>query len=377
MTPGVNSSTGAITTAQSRAKNNTSGWNNSDSAVADLTTSLYEDSSYSGGFNRFILSSCDVNYSEKTQIMTTFGDSEVVYYFGKNPVIMNLQGILIDSLTDSWFVDFVNTYQTFLRGSQLAQNFQSITLVLPTMTVVGSVISLGTNENASRDTDIPFSMQFYAKSIVMTPTINPIGLIASNVSSKAIFNKATRTSMGASLPTLGSGFTEPSWVTSVNNFSSGITTPANTFATNVTSAITTTIASVTKFIGLITKTLSNLITAFTAPLNAVLRVITSVTGAVNAVASLVASSAASIGHLLSVPGADIATALSQLKNTAGVIHRLPQSVSQSFKANFHAGNYRSSGGNTLAILSSGKTKVSKVPALNSGYSYTPNSSVII
>ena len=31
--------------------------------------------------------------------MTTFGDNEVVYYFGKNPVVINIQGMLIDSLT--------------------------------------------------------------------------------------------------------------------------------------------------------------------------------------------------------------------------------------------------------------------------------------
>ena len=65
--------------------------------------SIYNDligiSNKQRGYDRFLLTDFSVSYSEKTQIMTTFGDNEVVYYFGKNPVIINLSGVLVDSCT--------------------------------------------------------------------------------------------------------------------------------------------------------------------------------------------------------------------------------------------------------------------------------------
>ena len=161
------------------------------------------------GYDRFLLTDFNVSYSEKTQIMTTFGDNEVVYYFGKNPVIINLSGVLVDSLTNDWFGNFINLYNNFLRGTQLARNFEMLQLVLPNMTIVGSILSLSHQQTSTRDTDIPFSMQFYAKQIMMLPqpTLGIYGYSQQPLSGAGIFTTANRQSQGASLPYLGTGKT--------------------------------------------------------------------------------------------------------------------------------------------------------------------------
>jgi hypothetical protein len=366
--------------------------------------SVYHDligiTNQSKGYDRFLLVSCDVSYSEKVQIMTTFGDNEVVYFFGKNPVVMNLQGMLIDSLTNDWLGPFVQLYQTFLRGTQLAKNFEMIELVLPNMKVIGSILSLSHQQNSARDTDIPFNMQFYAKQITMLPqptlgTFNQnlsVSLKASNV-----FAAGGRYGQGASLasttatPTvsiygqkytaLGSGstggFTEPTWLSNpgkLTDISNSLATGYTWFRNNISSPVVSVIATLTKAIQTITKDITKIISSFTNPLNAVLSDIINVATQATAVATLVENSAAGIGHILAIPGINLKNTLSALKNTAGVITRLPESVADAFKRNFHTGYIHHS----AAILSSGpQGKTSKKAVLSSGTPHTVQNSFII
>lgn len=333
------------------------------------------------GYDRFLLAAFDVSYSEKTQIMTTFGDNEVVYYFGKNPVIMNLQGLLIDSLTNDWFSDFIKLYNTFLRGTQLAKNFEMIELVLPNMKVTGSIISLSHQQNSARDTDIPFSLQFYAKKIEMLPKI-VLNAPIQNITTNAIFSNTTfdrnRNSQGASLAsgTVG-GFSEPTYLAAPSTFTSAtssIATGYTWFRNNIVSPVVSVIASLTRIIQIISKDITKLVSSFTDPLNAILRDVMSISVQANAVASLIESKAAGIGRLLSTPGINLRNTLSSLKNTAGVISRLPENVSSAFKKNYRTGRIKRG----AAILSSGSQgTIKKTAVLSSGAPYTAQNSFVI
>lgn len=334
------------------------------------------------GYNRFILTSCDVAYSEKTQIMTTFGDNEVVYYFGKNPVVMNLQGMLIDSLTNDWFCSFINLYQTFLRGTQLAKNFEMLELVLPNMRVIGSIISLSSHQDSARDTDIPFSMQFYAKEITMLPQPTLNSSVAINNSVTAIFSNPDRSSQGASLPsptvaTTNNGFTEPSWLSNpgiISNITSTINTGYTWFRNNIVSPVVSIIASLTRIIQVISKDISSIVSSFTTPLNAILSDVMSISVQANSVAIIIENAATNIGHLLSEPRVNLRNTLASLKHTAGVISRLPEDVSTNFKKNYHVGKI----GSNAAILFSGKNgTTSKTAVLSSGSTYTAQNSFLI
>lgn len=385
--------------------NNLEGAGNTDKRYTDSGLkdgSVYRDllgiTNNAKGYDRFLLTSCDVSYSEKVQIMTTFGDNEVVYYFGKNPVIMNLQGILIDSLTNDWFGSFIKLYQTFLRGTQLAKNFEMLELVLPNMKVIGSILSLSHQQNSARDTDIPFSMQFYAKQITMLPQPSLGNFGAQNllVSGSGIFNTSpNRQTPGASLTSsalpssvsingekyaisgTAGGFTEPSWLSNpgkLTDVSNQIATGYTWFRNNISSPIVSVIASLTKVIQVITKDISKIISSFTDPINAVLRDIINISTQATAVALLVENSAGKIGHLLATPSINLRNTLASLKSTAGVITRLPENVSDAFKRNYHIGKI----GSSAAILSSGpQGSVKKTAVLSSGAAYTVQNSFII
>ena len=329
-------------------------------------TATVDNTGYGDKYDRFLLTDCAVSYSEKTQIMTTFGDNEVIYFFGKNPVIMNLSGMLIDSLHNDWFTSFVDIYQTFLRGTKLSQNFEMIELVLPNMKVIGSIISLNHQQNAGRDTDIPFSMQFYAKSITMLPAILMSSTAAQNNAVSTIFTNPTRAGASGGMNTTD-GFSEPSWVNKPNVLSTGY----SIFKNNVSSPVVSVIASIARVVQSITNNLTNIVSSLTTPVNSVLRDIMSISVQATAVANLVQNSAAGIGHLLATPGINLKNTLASLKNTAGVISRLPESVSDAFKRNYHGGNIRRG----AAILSSGiNNNVSKTAVLSSGRPYTTQNS---
>jgi len=141
------------------------------------------------GYDKFLLTGVSANMSEKVQITEVFGDGEVAYYFGRQPMVFNLSGILIDSPDNNWFVTWLRMFSDVLRGTQLAKNYELLTLVLPNMTITGSIMGFAWDQRSERDVDIPFSFQFLAKSVV--PTEPVVGhMITSNALNAVDFSQA-------------------------------------------------------------------------------------------------------------------------------------------------------------------------------------------
>jgi hypothetical protein len=134
-----------------------------------------------GGYAEFLLTDIQCSLDEKLQITETFGDGEVIYYFGRSPIIFSLSGILVDSQDNSWFIDWINMYGHVMRGTQLAQNYSLLKLVLPNMTLVGSIPHMSYHQNSANDVQIQFEFQFIVKE--MTP--NPVLSSGSALSSAA------------------------------------------------------------------------------------------------------------------------------------------------------------------------------------------------
>lgn len=142
------------------------------------------------GFTDFLLTSCSVNYSEKVQITQTFGDSDVVYYFGQAPVVFNLGGILIDDVDNGWFAQFVDVYQNLIRGTQSAKNYEMVQIGLPHLILIGSVMTFAHQQEALRDTDISFSMSIHVKQVIPIPVSLP-GAVASAAAGFINFKSAS------------------------------------------------------------------------------------------------------------------------------------------------------------------------------------------
>jgi hypothetical protein len=369
------------------------------------------------GFSDFLLTSVNVNLTEKVQITQTFGDSETVYYFGKAPVIFNLGGMLIDDLDNQWFTTFVEAYTHIMRGTELARNFELIEIILPNMIVVGTVMGFSYQQEAGRDTDIPFTMQIHAKELRPVPVQIPAyaftyesAVIDFTLASKlSNFTSMTQiNSLKANAQKIKDAIQNPlsstadikaaseraselqdsiGWYDSsldgpFGSVVSGAVLPGNTNTTGSTASSVTTLegfkaslfspvfgvlTSITKVIKTVTGDISKIISSFTNPVNNVLRDIQGIATQAIAVVRLVEKS---VNDVVNVPLRtlnEVRNTVIALRNAAGVISRVPETIAQSIKRLTRFGSLKTS----AAFLTKGGTKPgSKASLLNSGPTYS-------
>jgi len=378
-----------------RAKASESGF--SSTGISDYITSKLLNKAGSG-FTDFLLTSVQVAFNEKVQITQTFGDAETVYYFGKQPVIFNLGGVLIDDLDNQWFTIFVETYCHVLRGTELARNHELVEIVLPNMIVIGSVMSFGYNQDSARDTDIPFTMQVHAKQVVPLPVQIPTNafspeFVLFNAKKAELFSEFNTMAKIEDLkrmqaaaqamareeledaiargegPTTGAG--NPGIL---SNGKLPNTTSIAAFKASLFSPVFGVLTTITKVVKDVTGDISKIISSFTSPVNTVLRDIQGISAQAVAVARLVENS---INTVVNVPLKtlnEVRNTIVSLRNTAGVISRLPETVSQSIRRLTRFGSLRT----TAAFLTKGGSKPSsKAALLNSGAPYTLRSGATI
>ena len=185
----------------------------------------------SSGYDSFIITGISCSLSEKMQVTEVFGDNEVVYYFGRQPIMFNISGVVVDSRDNEWFTDWLSMYSAVMRGSQLAQRNQLLRLVLPNMILTGTISNTSWTQDSSSDVSIPFNFSFLAK------RIEPLAVSDSDkmVQNLIDFSKAE---------SFVSQQHSTSWKSSMASLVSAVQNPATTIAqlgsAMYSSAITTT-----------------------------------------------------------------------------------------------------------------------------------------
>jgi hypothetical protein len=355
-----------------------------------------------GGFKDFLLTDVNVSFNEKVQITQTFGDTETVYYFGRAPVIYNISGLLIDDLDNQWFTQFVDLYGGVLRGTESARNYELIEFTLPNVLLVGTIMTFSYTQNAARDTDIQFSMQIHAKSIVPLPTRIP-GQIPTSILGVIDFGKAAsfttfaeindikdKAAAAAAAAAEQAAFDDPELqiqrdvaaLTALDNasarngnagaaLSSGdvaVTTPAE-FQASIFSPVFGVLTTITKVVKTTTGDISKIISSFTKPVNDVLRDIQGITtqaiGIVHAVENGINRAVSDILR----PINELHNTIIALKNAAGVISRAPETIGQSLKRLVKIGKISSS---AVFLNAGGAAPGSKTALLKSGAPYNPS-----
>lgn len=127
------------------------------------------DGTKSTGWGDFLLTDVQCSMNEKVQITEVFGDNFVSYFFGRSPTVFTLSGMLFDDVDNEWFPNFLEVYDKFIRGTQLARKSVLLEISLPNVIIVGAITSFSYSQNAARDTDIPFNMQIIAKAVTPKP----------------------------------------------------------------------------------------------------------------------------------------------------------------------------------------------------------------
>lgn len=331
----------------------------------DLTPELNELNK--GTFTKFFLTDVAVSHQEKIQVNSVFGDNEVVYYFGRNPPNIQISGVLFDSLGSEWFTKMLGLYQVALRGTELAKSFEILELILPNMKILGSISSLTHQHTASNDTTVSFSMQIIPKVITPLPILSNDSAL-SNISNLLSFSVG-KSGFG------GSGF-EMSIGNAVKGVisSSGFTSTYDTFISELNSFRSNIVSPVYGMISIITKTvqttsgdITSLLSQFSNPVNKILGEITSIATQAISLANLIEQSVNNITLIPKHVETNLRNTLHSLRNSAGVISRLPESVSEIIKRNSTMGKVKKG---SAILNTSGARSKSKSYLLSSGKPYS-------
>lgn len=274
----------------------------------DISGGLF--TAIAGSYQDFFLTGVETTLQEKYQISQTFGDGEVVYYFGRQPIQYTIQGILFDDLIGDWFTQFVAMYAEVFRGTKLAENQELLQVQLPNMWLTGTMTSFNYTQDSSNDAIIHFTMQLLVKEMQPVPTsavgtlnysptqsyvqtvlnwqaaspylnfgdiVSKVtGTYLSGITSKILDTGTLKqvvasipTSLGtlASLPSLAQQFFSP--VLSLVSTATGIVQSITGSVAGVVSSITSPITSVIQTIGSIAGQAQNVATTLTGGIQAI------------------------------------------------------------------------------------------------------------
>lgn len=400
-----------------------------------LDAAINGNNSY-GGYANFFVTDIRGALDEKLQITEVFGDGEVAYYFGRQPMFLQVSGYIFDSDDNSWFVEFLSMYGQALRGTELARNYELVKLVLPNMYVIGSFTHIDWAQNSQRDQDIQFSFQFMIKQLVpiaisMTgkPTSSDAGLIdfgaIPSFQSQAQIN-TVKSSMSALQSAISNPFSTTSDIASsitgvgsglsagisdiANNFgvgsnsfgfttdgsgssaigsalSSAESTVASVFSSisaNLTglraslfSPIYGVLSSLTKLVKSAMGSVASIFNALTSPVRDIIRAVSDISNQAVGIVNLVNGTIQGLtGQVTSIDN-QTRIALGNLEHAAGVITSAPKTIAQSIGELVNAGRLPITTGflqnKPMASLSSSGHSTSKLALLNSGAKYSAQS----
>lgn len=355
------------------------------------------------GYSDFLLTGVSTALDEKVQITEVFGDSEVVYYFGKSPVIFSLDGILTDDVDNNWFYNFLVAYGNVLRGTQLAKNYQLVKINLPNATLVGTISSLRYSQQSTQDVAINFQMSIIVKTLSPRPVTIPSELLSNDAikinlalcnqiqrfQDKAQINEIKRqlnnnraylgstlgsTSAGKFFTSLGDSIanTIDSGKGFFDSISTGLFSVAELRA-NIFAPVYGVLTTLTKIVQSLTGDISHILGVASSPLTSILRDVRTISNEAVALINAIEGGIGSIVRNQEMEVADIRKTIRALQNTSGMISRAPEDISNILKRMTKLGRKKGA----IASLKSGKVSKSKAALLNSGTPYNPSSGATI
>lgn len=416
------------TTDKNRSLDRKSSQSHGISDPTSLDGGVLKDAVTGNGYASFLLTDVQCSLEEKLQIVEVFGDAEVSYYFGRQPIMFNFSGNIIDSADNNWFVEFIEMYAHVMRGSQLARNYELLEIVLPNMAILGTITGMSWSQNSTRDVDIPFRFSFLAKQITPLKTLpannpltddhvidwnkagnflsqsginsikvssiqdkvsqltsvisNPLSSVKDYASSLSNFNLSgvytpNPSSSGTSII---SGASSLSNIGSANSSMSGLFSGINSNLTGVRASLFSPVygvlSSLTKLISTSGGNTSTVFNSFTNPVRNILRDVRNISSQAIGVVNMVNNTIHGLGNQVSNVDRDIQTTLLLLKKTAGVITTSPKSVSSSLRELFNAGRLPLTTrflttGSRSSQINSGHLTNPKLALLSSGKKHTP------
>jgi len=111
-------------------------------------------------YSNFIIQTAQEMRDEKRQVAETFGDPWV-FFFGERPRIINYMGVLLNTLDFNWKQEFWRNYETYLRGTRLAELNAKIYLYYDQQIVEGYMLGAQAQNSDQSPYHLPFGFSLF------------------------------------------------------------------------------------------------------------------------------------------------------------------------------------------------------------------------
>jgi hypothetical protein len=124
-------------------------------------------------YSNFVAQTIVEARQEKSQVVETFGDP-YIFFYGEKPRVLNVQGLLMNTLDFNWKNEFLRNYEKYLRGTKLVEHKARVYLYYDDQIVEGYILDTQIQMDANLPYHVPFNFTLFVTSHTY------IGLIESN-----------------------------------------------------------------------------------------------------------------------------------------------------------------------------------------------------
>ena len=105
--------------------------------------------------HNFCISSFNISFQEKSQIVQTFG-ADHTFFYGQKPVIAQVSGYLYNTRDFNWKNEWLSNYEKFLRGTRCVEMEARVYLAFEDLLIAGYILQTGISLNADMPDICPF-----------------------------------------------------------------------------------------------------------------------------------------------------------------------------------------------------------------------------
>ena len=99
------------------------------------------------------------NLGDYSKMVGHIGDTFSIHYFGRNPMVVNIQGFLLDSSSNYGKAQLIQLYRDVLRVKAVARSGVAPVLIFPGMIIQGAIAEMSIEETSETQTTLSVSMK--------------------------------------------------------------------------------------------------------------------------------------------------------------------------------------------------------------------------
>ena len=128
------------------------------SSVPSRTSRSFGNSTFN--YSNFIIQRIVDSRQEKSQILETFGPS-YIFFFGERPRVLQVEGLLFNTLDFNWRTEFWVNYENTLRGTKLVEQNARVYLQWDDIVVEGYIMGATAQDQVDLPYHIPFTFTLF------------------------------------------------------------------------------------------------------------------------------------------------------------------------------------------------------------------------